>query len=73
MARIAALADVFDALTTTRPYKKPWPLEEVIAYIEIQAGKQFDPELIPAFKRALPQILLIRERFADAHGSLEDI
>lgn len=72
MARIAALADVFDALTTARPYKKPWAVEEAIAYVEGQAGAHFDPALMEPFRRMLPQLLAIREQFADHHGALDD-
>ncbi|SDS52550.1 response regulator [Pseudomonas oryzae] len=72
MARIVALADVFDALTSTRPYKKPWTLEETLNHIESQVGLHFDPGLIGPFKQALPQILRIREQFADHLGTLED-
>ena len=72
MARIVALADVFDALTSARPYKKAWPLEEALGHIEAQVGIHFDPGLIGPFRRALPQMLKIREQFADYHGTLED-
>ena len=72
MARIAALADVFDALATARPYKEAWSLEKILSHIEAQAGRHFDPALIEPFKRALPEILRIQERFADRHGALED-
>ncbi len=48
--RITAIADVFDALTTERPYKKAWPLEEAITYIQDEAGLAFDPALIRVFK-----------------------
>jgi HD-GYP domain-containing protein (c-di-GMP phosphodiesterase class II) len=47
--RIVAIADVFDALTTKRPYKKPWPLEKAINLIKSEQGKHFDPELIKVF------------------------
>lgn len=72
MARVVALADVFDALTTERPYKKAWPLEDAIAYIENQAGSHFDPALIAPFKQALPEMLRIREEFSDKLGAKED-
>ncbi len=49
-ARIVAVADVFDALTGERPYKKPWPVEEAVAYVVQQAGRQFDPAVVDAFK-----------------------
>lgn len=72
VARIAALADVFDALTTERPYKAPWPLDRTLAHIDEQAGKHFDPRLMEPFRQALPQILQIREQFSDQYGALQD-
>ena len=45
-ARIVAVADVFDALTSRRPYKEPWPLEKAVATIQSQAGLHFDPEVV---------------------------
>jgi HD-GYP domain-containing protein (c-di-GMP phosphodiesterase class II) len=49
MARILALADTFDAMTSDRPYRKGLPLEVALGEIEKNAGTQFDPELAPAF------------------------
>ena len=49
--RIVAVADVFDALTQKRPYKPAWPLQEAIAEMVRQRGRQFDPDLIDAFIR----------------------
>ena len=51
--RILALADVYDALTTTRPYRPAHPCDEVLQYIQLQAGKHFDPDLVPIFIRAI--------------------
>lgn len=48
--RIVAVADVFDALTHDRPYKKAWPLERALAEIHEQSGRQFDPEVVRAFE-----------------------
>jgi HD-GYP domain-containing protein (c-di-GMP phosphodiesterase class II) len=48
-ARLFALADVYDALISKRPYRLPWPKEEAIQYIENQAGKHFDPRIVPEF------------------------
>jgi putative two-component system response regulator len=48
--RIAAVADVFDALTHERPYKLAWPIEEAVATIVAQSGEQFDPAVVAAFR-----------------------
>ena len=53
--RIVAVADVFDALTSDRPYKKAWPAVKAIASIEKESGKHFDPQVVKAFKTALPR------------------
>lgn len=47
-ARIVAIADVFDALTSVRPYKKAWSFEQAYQYICDESGKHFDPELVNA-------------------------
>ena len=49
VGRIVAVADVFDALTHERPYKRAWPLDEAVEEILAQRGRQFDPEIIDAF------------------------
>jgi two-component system response regulator RpfG len=48
-ARIVAVADVYDALTSARPYKKAWPSEEAFEFLRQQRGKHFDPHLVDAF------------------------
>ena len=45
-ARLVAVADVFDALTSRRPYKEPWPVDKAISTMQSQAGSQFDPAVI---------------------------
>ena len=45
-ARIFAVVDVWDALTSDRPYRKAWPKEKTIEYIKSQAGKHFDPQVL---------------------------
>jgi response regulator RpfG family c-di-GMP phosphodiesterase len=60
------LLTVFDVLLSARPYKKPWPMPAAIAAIEFGAGKQFDPELVAAFLRVLPECQKIAAEFADA-------
>lgn len=63
--RIAALADVFDALTSERPYKVAWPIKKAVAYIKENSGKYFDPQLVDTFMGNLPEILQIREQFSE--------
>ncbi|WP_323016952.1 two-component system response regulator [Castellaniella sp.] len=64
-ARIVALADVFDALTSVRPYKSAWSVDDAMHYIREQSGRHFDPALIEAFERCLPDILVFKARWAD--------
>jgi len=64
-ARIVAVADVFDALTTARPYKTAWSVEDAVAHLRAQAGRRFDPALVEAFIDALPEVLELRERFRE--------
>ncbi len=49
VGRICALVDVFDALTSVRPYKRAWPIPQAVGEIAAQAGEQFDPELVALF------------------------
>lgn len=65
ISRIVALADVFDALASRRPYKEAWPIEQVVEEIRRQSGCHFDPELVPALLEQLPKMLKIREEFRD--------
>jgi putative two-component system response regulator len=65
MGRIVAVADVFDALTSSRPYKDAWPVEKAVEELENCAGTHFDPDIIKAFKKVLPQILEIKERYSN--------
>lgn len=64
-ARITAIADVFDALTCDRIYRKAWGLDETIAYFKEQSGRMFDPELTELFIRDLDSYLAIRESLKD--------
>ncbi|WP_052315112.1 HD domain-containing phosphohydrolase [Thiocystis violascens] len=63
--RIVALADVFDALTSERPYKKAWGIDESLALIRSEAGRHFEPRLTALFLQLIPEILAIRDRYAD--------
>lgn len=60
-ARIIAVADVFDALTSRRPYKEAWPVMQALETLRRESGKHFDPEVVTAFERVLPQVMLIYE------------
>ena len=67
--RIVAIADVFDALTSERPYKRAWPVEDAVQLIRDSAGSHFDRELVVLFDKVLPDILRIREQYADQDDS----
>jgi putative two-component system response regulator len=67
VGRIVAIADVFDALTSERPYKKPWTIEAALAFMRDQSGKHFDPELVEHFLAAGDEIAPICEHYSDAH------
>jgi putative two-component system response regulator len=68
VGRIVAVADAFDALTNVRPYKAAWPLEEAIAYLQREAGRHFDPKLVPKFIGLLPQIQAIMSQYSEISG-----
>ncbi len=63
--RIVAITDVFDALTSERPYKKAWPIEAAIQLLKEESGKHFDSRLIAKFIDVLPQIIKIKEQYAE--------
>lgn len=63
--RIVAVADVFDALVSTRPYKKAWPLLEAQNFMNTQTSIHFDPQVMDIFNRRLDDIVSIREKFKD--------
>ncbi len=65
IGRITALADVFDALTTSRPYKDAWPVEMAVAEIEMGRGSHFDPEIVDLFMEILPDIVEIKDQFPE--------
>jgi len=64
LGRIVAIADVFDALTSERPYKKAWPVEKALNLIKEESGQHFCPKLVSSFLEALPEILKIRNQYA---------
>jgi response regulator RpfG family c-di-GMP phosphodiesterase len=60
-----ALADVFDALTSARPYKPAWELKRVVQHINDQSGIHFDPRCVEAMHIRWSELLDIQERFRD--------
>jgi HD-GYP domain-containing protein (c-di-GMP phosphodiesterase class II) len=64
-ARITALADVYDALSSKRSYKEPWPENKILNIIEKDTGTHFDPEVSEAFFQIHDVILAIREKYKD--------
>ena len=65
-ACLMALADVFDALTTVRVYKKAWSMEDATDYILSQRGKQFSPDIVDAFHTELPSFENTLHAMADS-------
>lgn len=67
-ARIAAIADVFDALTSARPYKPAWSVTDAVSLIQREAGSHFDPQLVELFVEQLPAILEVKARWAEENA-----
>jgi putative two-component system response regulator len=65
VGRIVAVADVFDALVSNRPYKKAWPFEKAAALIKEESGKHFDPEVVKVFLANLDEIIKLSTLNAD--------
>ncbi|MES1162740.1 MAG: HD domain-containing phosphohydrolase, partial [Rhizobacter sp.] len=70
-ARIVAITDVFDALTSERPYKKAWSVPDAVEFLTVNAGTHFDPTFVDHFLALVPDVLQIRERFTDPAVSFE--
>lgn len=64
-ARVVAVADVFDALLSVRPYKRAWTVDETVCHITQSGGRHFEPKLVTALLDKLEECLAIRARFAD--------
>ena len=71
--RIAAIADVFDALTSKRPYKEPFSVEKSLAIIREGRGSHFDPDVVDAFFAIQDEILTIREQYHEDSQQAFDI
>ena len=64
-ARIVAAADVFDALTSKRPYKEAWTIEAAADYLQQESGRHFDPALVQHFLAKLKEIVAVREQYRE--------
>lgn len=64
IGRICAVSDVFDALTSKRPYKDPMPVDEALSLIHEGMGHHFDPDLVTLFDDVLPDILALKEQYS---------
>ena len=65
VARIVSVADVYDALVSTRPYKQPWAAKDAQDYLHKHVGTQFDPICVEAFFERLDNITSIHKTFSD--------
>lgn len=65
-SRIVAIADVFDALTSERPYKEPWPIEKAVNLLSEEKGLHFDPKLIELFIENLDEVKEIMDRYKES-------
>lgn len=70
VGRIVAIADVFDAVNSRRPYKEALPMEESLQLIRDGRGKHFDPDVVDAFFSILDEILAIKDHYKDSDFSL---
>jgi putative two-component system response regulator len=64
-SRIVAVADVFDALTSERPYKKAWTIEAAVDFLNDGSGTHFDPDCVKAFLNAWEDVMSVRERYTE--------
>lgn len=64
--RIVAIADVFDALTSRRPYKEPWPFDKAVKFVADEVHRHFDPMFVDAFLSRLEKVREIFQRFRDS-------
>jgi HD-GYP domain-containing protein (c-di-GMP phosphodiesterase class II) len=65
LARICAVADVFDALSLGRVYKQPWPQEKVLQFIQRERGGMFDPQIVDLFFEHLEELEAIKRRLSE--------
>lgn len=68
MGRLAGIVDVFDALSSRRPYKDPYPIDNVLSIMKKERGKHFDPILTDLFLNNIDKFLIIRQKYTDEEG-----
>jgi two-component system response regulator RpfG len=67
-ARIVAVADVYDALTSARPYKTPWSVEQTLDYLTTNKGSHFDPDCVDAFMLQYEKVQAVQQQLPDLPG-----
>ncbi len=65
--RIVTVCDVFDALTSSRPYKNAWSVADAMAYLHENSGSHFDPRVVERFAEILEDVVALRDNFPDQH------
>lgn len=65
-ARIVAVADVFDALTSVRPYKKAWTFQSALEYVQSNSGKHFDPDCVRAFEKRVDAVAQVMRELGES-------
>lgn len=68
--QIVSIVDMFDALTSQRPYKKPWSVADAVAEVELCRGGHFDPEIVDAFMAKTAELAAIQLHLADPASSI---
>ncbi len=66
--RVTALADVFDALVSDRPYKDAWDFDRAVRYVQEESGRKFDPDVVRVFVENIDEIHYIYETITDSDG-----
>src|SRR5262249_23471782 len=66
-SRIVGILDMFESMTAERPYRPGWSIENAVAFIRDNAGRQLDPTLVAIFCRELPTLLMVAEQ-GDVHA-----
>lgn len=70
-ARIVAVADVFDALTSIRPYKKAWSFQNALEYVQMNSGKHFDPDCVRAFEKRVDGVAQVMRELGEPEATVK--